>query len=607
MRLPKPFYKLPVTFDTERLRAELATFPAEAWAKHPNDIAGNFSLRLISVGGGENDEVNGAMLPTRHLESSPYLRQVLSSFGVVWSRSRLLRLSAQHGVPQHADINYHWFYRARLHIPIVTHPQVRFHCGDDSVHMAAGEAWIFDNWRLHRVDNPVEAARVHLVADTAGSAAFWNLVAQGDTPGAAMHVHQFDPAREPNLLTERISLPAIMPPGEVDLLILDLRAELTAAGESTQNSRRLLEFHQMLDAFRRDWRQLYSLFGDAPTGWPEFTKLRDSVRAAAPSLGAGLFMKTNRVAAHTVLEGRVLRAVISKPEAGAAAPGAATRRHSRPPVLKRPVFVIAAPRSGSTLLFETLAASTGICTLGGEAHWLVEATESLRLGAASVESNRLTAAHFSLEVGEQIVAKILDRLVDCNGRPVTPDRHLRFVEKTPKNSLRIPFFEQIFPDARFIYLWRDPRENISSIMEAWRSGNWKTYNGLDGFDGPWSLLLPPGWQQMNQRDLQEIAAFQWETTNRIIMDDLAQVPRDRWSVLDYQSLLQDPKAVMEKLCRFIEVDFDAALSARVSMPLPNSRFTQTAPAPDKWKNNQAEIERVMPGVELTWKRLRAIR
>lgn len=607
MRLPKPFYKLHVVFDIERLRAELAAFPENAWANHPNAIAGNSSLRLISVGGGENDEVNGAMLPTPHLQSSPYLRQVLSSFGVVWSRSRLLRLSAQHGVPQHADINYHWFYRARLHIPIITHPQVRFHCGDESVHMAAGEAWIFDNWRLHRVDNPVEAARVHLVADTTGSAAFWKLVGQGDTPGALMHVHRFDSAREANPLTERIALAAIMPPGEVDLLVLDLRAELTAAGESADHTRRFLEFHQMLDAFRRDWRQLYSLFGDAPTGWPEFTKLRDSVRAAAPSLGEGLFMKTNRVAAHTVLEARVLRAVISKPDAGAAAPAAATRRHSRPPVLESPVFVIAAPRSGSTLLFETLAASTGICTLGGEAHWLVEATESLRLGAAGVESNRLTAAHYSRVVGDQIVATILDRLVDCNGRTVTPDRHLRFVEKTPKNSLRIPFFEQIFPDARFIYLWRDPRENISSIMEAWRSGNWKTYNGLEGFEGPWSLLLPPGWQQMNHRPLQEIAALQWETTNRIIMDDLAQVSHDRWSVLDYQTLLEDPRAVTKGLCRFIEVDFDLALSERVSKPLPYSRFTQTAPAADKWKKNQAEIELVMPGVESTWKRLRAIR
>ena len=604
MRLPKPFYKLPVVFDTDRLRAELAAIPDDAWAKHPNDIAGNSSLRLISVDGAENDDVDGVMLPTRHLQSSPYLQQVLASFGVVWSRSRLLRLSAGYGVPQHADINYHWFYRARLHMPIVTDPQVRFYCGDESVHMAAGEAWIFDNWRLHRVDNPVDAPRIHLVADTAGSAAFWDLVGVGDSATPTVHRHRFDPARESHLLTERIALRAIMPPGEMDLLILDLQAELTAAADGAEGMRRLIGFQRLLDALRRDWRQLYSLFGEAPSGWSEFTKLRDSVRAVAPTLGEGLRMRTNRVAAHTVLEARVLRAAMALPGGGGARQMAAPRPQ-RSPVLNRPVFIVAAPRSGSTLLLETLASSAGVCTLGGEAHWLVESIDSLRVGAAGVESNRLTAAHHSADSDKKIIAMILDRLVDTNGRPVASDQRLKFVEKTPKNSLRIPFFDRLFPDARFIYLWRDPRENISSIMEAWRSGNWKTYNGLEGFDGPWSLLLPPGWQGMNHRPLEEIAAFQWECTNRIIMDDLQSLSRDRWSSVSYEAFVRDPKSTVQGLCRLIDIDFDPALTARISKPLPHSRFTQTAPAPDKWKQNKAQIERVMPGIEATWRRMRA--
>ena len=152
MKLPKPFYRLPVRFDAARLAAECAAMPAAAWAKHPNEIPGNTSLRLISANGTENDEVDGPMLPTAHLARAPYLRQVLASFGVVWSRSRLLKLSARAGVPRHADINHHWFSRVRLHVPVVTHPEVRFHCGDRSVHMAAGEAWLFDNWRLHWVE-----------------------------------------------------------------------------------------------------------------------------------------------------------------------------------------------------------------------------------------------------------------------------------------------------------------------------------------------------------------------------------------------------------------------------------------------------------------------
>ena len=94
MRLAKPFYRLPVRFDAERLRAEVDALPSTAWAAHPNEIEGNSSVRLISANGGENDEVSGVMLPTAHLQQCPYMLQVLASFGVVWSRSRLMRLQS---------------------------------------------------------------------------------------------------------------------------------------------------------------------------------------------------------------------------------------------------------------------------------------------------------------------------------------------------------------------------------------------------------------------------------------------------------------------------------------------------------------------------------
>ena len=175
MKLSRPFIKLPFRFDVDQLRREVEAFPADAWAKHPNNIPGNSALRLITVGGTENDDVAGAMAPTPHLQSSPYIQQVLSHFGVVWSRSRLMRLGPGSSVPEHTDINYHWFHRVRLHVPIVTTPDVRFHCDGEEVHMAPGEAWIFDNWRVHKVDNGSDISRVHLVADTTGNGRFWDL------------------------------------------------------------------------------------------------------------------------------------------------------------------------------------------------------------------------------------------------------------------------------------------------------------------------------------------------------------------------------------------------------------------------------------------------
>ena len=617
MRLSQPFYRLPVRFDIARLQEEVRQLPAESWNEHPNGIAGNSALRLISAGGGENDDVDGVMQPTAHLKRTPYLRQVLASLGVVWSRSRLMQLAPHSDVPEHADINYHWYYRVRVHIPIFTSPGVLFHCGDETVHMAAGEAWIFDNWRRHRVLNDSEESRIHLVGDTAGNSAFWQLVAQGQA-GAAPLQHRFDPNRDVQLLTERTTLAPVMAPAEIDLLLLDLRAELTAADPAAADpaatdelaaSLRLRQYMGLLDAFRGDWRQLYALHGERPSGWPQYNALRQQLREASKQLGEGLSMRTNRIAAHKVLEGRVLRVILPAVPEKPAAPSALARSASARPVrrsLDRPVFIIAAPRSGSTLLFETLACSANLVTLGGEAHWLVEDLQALRPGAPGVESNRLTAAQATEPAYEHIMDTIAGRLRDADDAPVPLRPESRLLEKTPKNALRIPFFNRLFPDALFVFLWRDPRENLSSIIEAWRSGRWKTYNGLDGFDGPWSLLLPPQWRAMNGRPLEEIAAFQWSTANSIALDDLAQLAPGRWMSLNHAQFVADPAAQVERICRFIGIEMDARLESRVSQALPLSRFTQTPPDPNKWRRNAALIEPVLPEVEAVWRRLQEL-
>jgi len=594
MRLPRPFFRLPLRFDAERLRAEVGQMPAEAWARHPNEVEGNSSVRLISVEGAENDEVDGVMLATEHLRRAPYIRQVLASFGVVWSRSRLMRLAPGAGVPPHADINYHWYTRVRLHVPIVTRPEVRFSCGDQEVHMAAGEAWLFDNWRQHRVENPTPAERIHLVADTSGTAAFWQFVLGSQQLPSTDRLHAFEPSLDVMPLTEHATLAPVMHPAEVELLLLDLRSELVAADPSPAMQSRLPLFHAMLEGFCKDWRQLYLLYGSSPAGWPEFERLRDSLRTASREHATGLAMRTNGVEAHRVLEGRLLRAALVPP------------KPARYKLLDRPTFIVSAPRAGSTLLFETLAASARVATLGGEAHWLIEDIPDLRPGAAGVDSNRLIAEHCSPAIAGLITDRIVARAQRLDGAPAGADAALRFLEKTPKNSLRIPFLNCLFPDARFIFLWRDPRENLSSIIEAWRSGKWQTYAALEGFDGPWSLLLPPGWQALRGKPLEDVAAFQWDTSNRIIMDDLSTLARQRWTIVNYDALVSDTMDSVRRLCDFTGFEMDVRLLERVSGPLPWSRYTHTAPASDKWRKNEFAISRVLPSLAATTERLRAL-
>jgi hypothetical protein len=310
-----------------------------------------------------------------------------------------------------------------------------------------------------------------------------------------------------------------------------------------------------------------------------------------------------------VLEGRVLRVCVGA-DSGAdsvhTTPRSFTGRMHSPAgrgSLARPLFIVAAPRSGSTLLFETLAASDQIATLGGEAHWLIESIPELSPGAPGIDSNRLSAANATPRIADRIHNQILERLVDRTGQAVGDGRVLRFLEKTPKNALRIPFFERLFPDARFIFLWREPRANISSIMQAWRSGKWRTYPRLEGFVLPWSLLLPPGWEEMQGRPLEEIAAFQWQITNSIILEDLSALAADRWTMVNYDDFLAEPAKNLMRLCRFAGLEYDAELAIRAGGPLPAAQHTLTPADPDKWKKDAAEIERALPAVQSAWQRL----
>jgi hypothetical protein len=275
---------------------------------------------------------------------------------------------------------------------------------------------------------------------------------------------------------------------------------------------------------------------------------------------------------------------------GAAAAAAAT---GALPAIERPIIILSAPRAGSTLLFETLAQAAGVHTIGGESHRLIEGIDALRPGVGAA-SNRLTAEHATPEVVAELRRRFASKLHDRDRQPPAPGTAARLLEKTPKNALRVPFLLEVFPDALFVFLQREPRANLSSMMQAWRAQGWVTYRRLAGWDGPWSLLLPPGYEQLRGRPLEEIVAFQWQAANETILDDLAALPRERWTSARYEDLVRDPCATIEPLLRFAGLEMDARLADYLSKPLPLSRHTQTRPDPEKWRQNEAEIERVLP-------------
>nr|WP_240554956.1 hypothetical protein [Oceanicoccus sagamiensis] len=162
-----------------------------------------------------------------------------------------------------------------------------------------------------------------------------------------------------------------------------------------------------------------------------------------------------------------------------------------------------------------------------------------------------------------------------------------------------------------MYLHRDPRENISSIIEAWeqgeKNGKFITFRNLPDWPMPhWCLLLPRGWRNMKGRSLAEIAGFQWQSCNDAILNELEKISSKKWTTISHQELTSNTKATVTQLSNFIGNHIDEHFDEYISHELPLSSTTITAPKKDKWMRHKNEIEALLPGLQKTTDRINAL-
>ena len=269
-------------------------------------------------------------------------------------------------------------------------------------------------------------------------------------------------------------------------------------------------------------------------------------------------------------------------------------------LIDRPIFIVSTPRSGSTLLFETMVRTPGLFTAGAESHERIEQVADFFPGARGWTSNRLTAADAAAESIEALADRFYPALRDREGVPAAGPAQM--LEKTPKNALRVLFFAAAWPDSTFIYLYREPRQTLASMIEAWSTGRFRTYPRLPGWTGhPWSLLLIPGWRELIGKPLPDVVAAQWAATTDILIGDLESLPRDRVRLIDYDRFIAEPQAELDGLTRSLGLEWDQILGPT----LPLSRFTTSRPAKDKWIRLAPVIEEVLPLVAGADERARA--
>jgi len=266
---------------------------------------------------------------------------------------------------------------------------------------------------------------------------------------------------------------------------------------------------------------------------------------------------------------------------------------SRPPA-HRPIFVIGCSRAGTTVIYKTLSESREIGSLQRETHdfWvdlhpLAEKnwdTHGLGLNDASDSDRTFVSRYFYAWTG----------------------RH-RWVDKNNQNGLGIRYLHALFPDAVFVYVKRSPGDNLHSLIEGWgKPEEFATWSSKlpakVAVDGgryrQWCFFLSPGWRNYVDAAIEEVAAFQYESINRDILDARDGVPPEQWVELFYEDLLRDSVGAFRQVFEGCGLAFDARLEEHCSKVLDTPFNAFSAIRLDKWRDgvNRERIERALPKV-----------
>jgi tetratricopeptide (TPR) repeat protein len=177
-----------------------------------------------------------------------------------------------------------------------------------------------------------------------------------------------------------------------------------------------------------------------------------------------------------------------------------------------PIFICGMYRSGSTLLEQMLAAHPDV-TAGGELNFF---NQHIHLPSALTNIDPIRVR----ELGN-LYLEYLDR-----GFP----NAVRVTNKRPDNFVYLGFIRAMFPNAKFINTCRHPLDNCLSIYFQQLAGSVKYH----------TQLLDIGHYYAQYRCLMDF--WQRELSGNIVD-------------IDYQSLVSDPRAQLEPLLEFLQLEW----------------------------------------------------
>lgn len=214
-------------------------------------------------------------------------------------------------------------------------------------------------------------------------------------------------------------------------------------------------------------------------------------------------------------------------------------------IKKRVIFVLGAPRSGTTLLRVMLAGHPQLFSPPEMVISIFETMEERReyLETRFWEKGGLQRALMGL--GDLTVEQAREAADAMNSLTIPEvyqwfnhamgDRFL--VDKCPHLALNPQWMERLeewFEDARYLWIMRHPGSVIRSLQNM-----------------PMAEVMLAGFSGS--------AEEAWLSMNRNIQEFLKKIPRERWSTVVYEDMVTNPRPVMERACKAMGIPFHEAL------------------------------------------------
>jgi hypothetical protein len=237
-----------------------------------------------------------------------------------------------------------------------------------------------------------------------------------------------------------------------------------------------------------------------------------------------------------------------------------------------PIFLLSLPRSGSTLVQRVLAGHREIATAAEPWVLLPHMYATRERGIAAEYTQPIAAraiAEFlrSLPEGERDYRRALhDFGIDLYSRAAGTEVRY-FLDKTPRYHYVVDDLFQVFPEAKSVFLWRNPLAIVASIVQTWAKGRWN----VDRWQGDLRGLAP--------------------------LVDAYEAHRDSSIAVRYEDLVGDPAGTWPGIFGYLELPYsddlltgfsDVRLEGSMGDPTGARRYSTISAEPlEKWRSTLA--------------------